>query len=312
MQLGHPPGHGESEAGPPGAVGAEPLEDAVAVLRRHSPAGVDDLEPPRAAVGPAVGAGRDADGRLGGRVARRVVHHVDQQLAQPGRVAGDHEVVGDVHRDVGGPAGGAHLGDDVLDERAQRHVLAVQVDHARLEAGELEQVLDQPTQALRLLERAAEVLGVGGHHTVGEVLEQGGHRRERRTQLVGDRGDEVAPLAVHPREVLRHPVEGGGELADLVGRRRAHTSGVVAARHRSRHLGHPPQRGDHAGGQQLRHAQRERDADRQHEQRRDVGGGAQQGQQDRGDDRRDHQQAELGLEAGDGVEPGAHARSSRA
>ena len=52
VQLGHPAGHGEAEAGPPGAVGAEALEDALAVLRRHSPAGVDDLEPPRAAVGP--------------------------------------------------------------------------------------------------------------------------------------------------------------------------------------------------------------------------------------------------------------------
>ena len=62
VQLGHPPGHGESEAGPPGTVGAEPLEDAVTVLRRHSPAGVDDLEPPRPPVGPssahAVGARR--------------------------------------------------------------------------------------------------------------------------------------------------------------------------------------------------------------------------------------------------------------
>ena len=88
---------------------------------------------------------------------------------------------------------------------------------------------------------------------------------------MGDGGDEVATLAVDGGEVLGHPVEGMRQLADLVGRGRAHAARVVTPCHRAGDLGHLAQRGDHPSGQQLGDAQGERHGHREHEQRGDVG-----------------------------------------
>ncbi len=263
MELGHPPRDGQPEPGAARSVGAEPVEDPLPVLGGHSPAVVGDLDPP-AVVPDACG---DAHDRPGGSVAARVVEDVDEQLAQPGGVAEDRQVTGHVHVEAAGSSGARELGDGVPQQRAECEVVPIQLDHPRLEPRELEEVVDQAAQPLGLVERGREVVGVGGYDAVGEVLEQCGHRRERRTQLVGDGRDQVAALAVDGGEILRHPVEGRGELADLVGGRGPDPTRVVAPSHRPRHLGHPPQRGHHPGGQQLGDAERERDADRQDEQR---------------------------------------------
>ena len=200
---------------PPPAVGAEALEDALAVLGRDSPAVVGDLEPP---VGRRRRRRRRAPAVPAGACRARVVEDVDEQLAQPGRVGLDDQVGG--HRRPRTapvrPAAATWPTDSSTSERSATGSRSSSHD-PRLQPGELEQVVDQPAQPLGLLERGAEVLGVGGHDAVGEVLEQRGHRRERRTQLVGDGRDQVAALAVDGGEVLGHPVEGGGELADLVG-----------------------------------------------------------------------------------------------
>jgi hypothetical protein len=108
---------------------------------------------------------------------------------------------------------------------------ALQVDHAGLEPGELEQVVDEPTQALGLVEGLPEVLPVGGNDPVGEVLQQGGHRGQRCAELVRHRRDQVPTLAIDGGEVLGHPVERRGELTDLVRGRGPDPPGVVPARH---------------------------------------------------------------------------------
>ena len=53
VELGHPAGHGQAEAGAPsGGVGAEPLEDPLAVVGGHAGSAVHDLQPPVVVAGP--------------------------------------------------------------------------------------------------------------------------------------------------------------------------------------------------------------------------------------------------------------------
>ncbi|CAM3822942.1 hypothetical protein NOZE110980_16640 [Nocardioides zeicaulis] len=295
MERGDPAGDGQAQPGPAGAVGAEALEDPLAVLRCHPCAGVDDLEPPRPSVRPA----GDGHRRAGRCVAAGVVEDVDQQLSQPVGVGADDQVGRDLHRCPAVAARRGDLGGRDLDQVAQGDLAAVEIHHAGLEPGQPQQVVGQPAQPLRLRQCGLQVIPIGRHDPVGEVLQQGGHGGQRGAQLVGDGGDEVAALAVDGLEVLGHGVERRCEASDLVGRRGPHPPRVVAAGHRPRHLGHPPQRLDHPGREQLGHPQRERDTDREHQPRRDVGRGAEQGEHDRRHDRRDDEQPELGLDAGD-------------
>ena len=90
-------------------------------------------------------------------------------------------------------------------------------DHAGVDAGEVEQVVDEVAQPLGLGARDVHGLGVGRGDAVVEVLEHRDQRRQRRAQLVGDARDQVAALPVDGREVGGHRVEGAGQLADLVG-----------------------------------------------------------------------------------------------
>jgi hypothetical protein len=306
VQLGDPASHSEPEAGATSPVGPEAREDPLAVLGRHSPAAVDDLEPPTAAHR----AGADPHLRVGRGVATGVVEDVDQQLAQPGRVRTHEQVVGHLDLERARPARRRHLGHRVGDERTEVDLLPVELDHPCLEPGELEEVVDEVGEAVGLVERGTQPISVRLDHAVGEVLQERGHGGERGPELVRHGGDEVATLTVDRGQVLGHPVEGVGEQAHLVGRRGVHPSGVVTAGHRPRHLGHPTQRGDHPCGEQLGDTERQRDADRHHEQWRDVSGGAQQGQQHRDDDRGRDQESQLDLEARDRVE--RRARRSRA
>ena len=104
------------------------------------------------------------------------------------------------------------------DERAdRRRTSAWSRAHPGLEPGQLEQVGDEPAQALGLGEGAVEVLGVGRHDPVREVLQHGDHRGQRRAQLVRDGGDQVAALGVDQGQVAGHLVEDRGQPADLVG-----------------------------------------------------------------------------------------------
>ena len=94
---------------------------------------------------------------------------------------------------------------------------------ARLEPGEVEELLHQAAEPLDLRQHRAERLGVGLGDAVDQVLEHGLQRGDRRAQLVRHVGDEVAAHAVGLGQLGGHLVERPGELADLVARRRERT-----------------------------------------------------------------------------------------
>ena len=243
-------------------------------------------------------------------VAPGVVEGVDQQLPQPCGVGGDDEVGRD--RDVvrRRPSRVRHLADAVGDQPGQPDLAGLEPDDARLEPGQLQQVGHQVPQPLGLGQGTGEVLGVGRDDAVGEVLQDGGHGGQRGAQLVRDRGDEVAPLGVDLLEVGRHPVEGGGEPADLVGGGRADPPGVVAPRHPLGDVGHLPQRRHHPGGEQLGHPEGQRHRDRHGQQRGHPGGRAEGGEERGHDDRGGDEGTELDLDAGDRVERAVHGVTS--
>ena len=147
----------------------------------------------------------------------RVVEDVGEQLAESGGVGLHLERLGDVDVEPHGPPGGHEVGHDLVDQGADPHRPEPQRRYAGVDPGELEEVTDQGADPLGLVHGAPEVLRVGRADAVGEVLESRGERRQRRPELVGDRGHEVALLAVDAGELGGHLVERAGQLADLVG-----------------------------------------------------------------------------------------------
>ena len=87
----------------------------------------------------------------------------------------------------------------------------------RVDAGQREQVVDQIAEAVVRREQPVQELvpvdriGVAGGH-----LQKRGDAGQRRTQLMGGIGDELALLPVCRLEHPQHFVEGTGEAADLV------------------------------------------------------------------------------------------------
>ena len=249
VQGGDPAGDGQAQAGAAGGraagivgQGAEALEGPLAVGGRHSRAVVGDLEAPAVAVEPGV----DPDRAALGTVAHGVVEQVDHQLAQPGPVGPDGQPVGDVDGEADGAAGRHQLGHRLVQQLGDVDLGQPQRRDPGVDARELEQVADQVGEPAGLPDRGFEVLLVGGHHAVGEVLEHGGQPGQRGAQLVGHGGDEGALLLVDRVELGGHLVERPGQLADLVGRLGADPAAVVAVGHPSRGLGHLPQRRGHA------------------------------------------------------------------
>ena len=235
---------------PPPASSPEPKRSKMrwACSARDAGALVGDHEPP--AVRP-VGSGAHGDAAAGRAVPVGVVEQVGEHLRETGGVGRDVQVGGHVDDVDGAAPGDAGLRHGALDEladvdRGQRERRAAAVD-----AAEVEQVADERAEALGLGQRGAQHGVVGTHDAVDEVLEQGLLGGERRAQLVGDRGDELAALLVGAGEVGRHGVEGVGEHPHLVGGRRRDPPGVVAGRHPRRRGGHLAQRGGHAAGQPL-------------------------------------------------------------
>ncbi len=104
----------------------------------------------------------------------------------------------------------------VREQRFHPELGALQRDRARLEAGEIEQLLDQPTEPLDLREHGLEGLGIGRGHAVDEVLEHDLERGDGRAELVGHVGHEVAPHPVGLGQLRGHLVERPGQFADLV------------------------------------------------------------------------------------------------
>ena len=177
------------------------------------------------------------DVHRGGRARRRVRPDVGQQvvedLAQPVLVAGDLDRA--CRPELHGPLG-PHRGGGADGLGGQRH----QLDgrhlhrHALVEAGQGEEVVDQPVHAGRLgadaRDDAREVLGVLGPAPL-EELGVGRHGGDGGAQLVRGVGDELAQVLLvlaQPRlrgdagregrlNPLEHHVEGAGQTADLGG-----------------------------------------------------------------------------------------------
>ena len=129
-----------------------------------------------------------------------------------------------------------------VEHRLDLELLAVERQRARLEAGEIEELLHEAAEPFDLRQHRRERLGVGLVHTVDDVLEHGLQRGDRRAQLVAHVGDEVAAHAVGLGELGGHLVERPGERADLVVRRGGDALREVAARHRLGRCDHLPQR----------------------------------------------------------------------
>ena len=180
---------------------------------------------------PRAGAGAGAAGRLerrGGQLRRQprpVVQHADDHLGRPGlgghlhpgarRVVAER-VVEQVHEDllhpvVVGPhhrqAGVAvqrdllgvlrrQAGDGRLDHQPDVAPVPLQPHDARLDRGEVQQVIDQPAEAGRLgrdpVQEALLGVAVPGHvrlHQAGRVAADG---RQRGAQLMAEPGQEAA------------------------------------------------------------------------------------------------------------------------
>ena len=88
----------------------------------------------------------------------------------------------------------------------------------RLEAGQVEQVADQPVEPAHLLvhggQRLVEV--VGPDDALGQRLDVAGDGGERRAQLVRHPHQEVALELVDLAQAVDHALEAGRQRAELV------------------------------------------------------------------------------------------------
>ena len=223
VQVDDPAGDGEAEAGAAVARRArrvepvEALEDAGRVGFGDAGALVEDLDHDAAVVA----AGAHLDGAAARGVAHRVLEQVGDDLVHALGVAVGGEVAGlDVHRDRDGGLVQLLLAHRVLEQRLDAELGALERHRARLEPGQVEELLHEPAEPLDLGEHRAERLGIGLGDAVDEVLEHRLQRGDRRAQLVRHVGDEVAAHAVGLGELGGHLVERAGELADLVARGR--------------------------------------------------------------------------------------------
>jgi hypothetical protein len=104
-------------------------------------------------------------------------------------------------------------------------------------------------------------------HAVGQVLQVGADRGDRRLEFVRHVRDEVAARLFEHLELGAHPVEGERQLTDLVAVAGVDPTAVVARFHRTSGGRHVAHRLRHASGQPARDQQRDhtRDHARQQE-----------------------------------------------
>ena len=126
--------------------------------------------------------------------------------------------IGVVEVDVDGPRLLAERPGGLLEQRLEPHLLAHHPELVRLEAGQVEQVADEPVEPAHLLvhglQRLVEL--VGADDALGDGLDVAGDGGERRAQLVGDAHQEVALELVDLAQAVDHPLEPGRQLAELV------------------------------------------------------------------------------------------------
>ena len=88
----------------------------------------------------------------------------------------------------------------------QRGLPEFERQHACVDAGKLEQIVDERGECLHLLADCGQVLRRVGE-SVFECLEHRPQRRERRPQIVACRGDQLPPGVEELFDVGSHLVE---------------------------------------------------------------------------------------------------------
>jgi hypothetical protein len=159
-------------AAPGAGAAVEPVEDRLAVLDRHAGALVLDRDQHVVTVLPQLDPGGPV-AVLGG-----IVEQIGDHPHQAPLVGPDHDAR-QVGVDVDGDVGVGRHGDRLDDELGEPHLLEVEVHHAGVEARDLEQVLDEVTEAVDVGNHQVECgLGAFGH-VVALVLEHLDRRRQR-------------------------------------------------------------------------------------------------------------------------------------
>src|SRR6266511_2238671 len=234
VQLHHPVRDGQAQAGaaavPGGALApGEPLEHPGALVGRDPGTLVGDVEDQVLGLP----AGGDGDGAAGGAVPGGVVEQVRDHLVQPARVGDGLARFGvDAEAHVATGRTGGDLGLPYRHRQEPGHVEGLQVQryHPGLDPGQVEQLGDQPAEALGLGQRGPQGVRVGD--AVDDVLQHRLYREDGGTQLERHVRDQFPPLPVRRREVPRHLVERDRELAHLVPRGGPDPQAVVPARNR--------------------------------------------------------------------------------
>jgi len=205
--AGDAPGDRQAQAGAaavgrPGVVEAhQPVEDALPVRRCHAGPIVADRQMR------ATGHGLDLDGEPAGRVPTGVVEHVGQNLPDPARIGRhDRRAAGHCELDAGGE----------------------QPDPVSLHPGEVEQVPDEPLEAVRLApgQRASVRTGIAVAIPPGQaglVLPRSGLAARHGVALVnapglidaGYRG-EVRVLLLNTDQRASFAIAPGDRIAQLV------------------------------------------------------------------------------------------------
>ena len=110
---------------------------------------------------------------------------------------------------------GLQAADAALDHRMQRR-LAVHRHDARVELGQLEQIVDQHRHRPHLPVDGRQVL-LGRRQAVVHRLEHRLHRGQRRPQVVAGPGDQLAARVEQPLQARRHLVDRARQLVELGG-----------------------------------------------------------------------------------------------
>ena len=256
----------------------ELLEDPLPILGSDARAGVGDRDPDLA-----VDSRRaHVDLPAGRRELHRVREQVEDDLLDPSLVAVDHvdlRIGGERDTDPVLRRALAHHHDAALERLPKGERVHLELDLSRLDLGEVEDVVDQREQMVPRRDDVVEVLRLllvhRADHLVAQHLREADDRVQRRPQLVRHVGQELRlvparrlELRVEAPELVVHPVDVGGQRAQLVSVVDLDVAREVARRDRGQASVDPLDRSDQRPREDEPQQQREddrsrRDADEQ-------------------------------------------------
>ena len=183
----------------------EAAEDRLKLVGGNSATVIDDGKNDAGDTGPQ----HDAYGRVGRRKLDGIRQQVGDDLKQAIGIGGDFHLGGVVDElDAGGVGHGLHIFNGLLDDVGQLHIAEAQRLTPALDALQIENVVDEPDQAIGVGEGDAQQ--VGGLF-VGLAQNSGAEQSQRAT----DGGERRAQLMAHGGdEFIFHPVESVA-LADI-------------------------------------------------------------------------------------------------